>query len=76
MNRKHFLHAMTALAAAASLATATQAGAQTGPIKIGEVNSYKVLDFFKARQILEICDRLKEPLKRDLAARIEDFVRR
>lgn len=41
-----------------------------------EVNSYKVLDFFKARQILEACDRLKDPLKRDLATRIEDFVRR
>ncbi len=41
-----------------------------------EVNSYRVLDFFKAREILEICDRLKDPLKRDLAARMEDFVRR
>ncbi|MBU7590876.1 MAG: patatin-like phospholipase family protein [Sphingopyxis terrae] len=41
-----------------------------------EVNSYKVLDFFKARQILELCDRLKEPLKRDLSARMEDFARR
>ncbi|MGL3606041.1 patatin-like phospholipase family protein [Rhizobium sp. G187] len=41
-----------------------------------EVNSYRVLDFFKARQIFEICESLKEPLKRDLAARIEDFVRR
>lgn len=41
-----------------------------------EVNAYKVLDFFKARQILEISDRLKDPLKRELAARMEDFVRR
>ena len=41
-----------------------------------EVNAYKVLDFFKARQILEAADRLKEPLKRELSERIEDFIRR
>ena len=73
MNRKHFLAALATLTT--GLAT-TGALAQGGTIKIGEVNSYKVLDFFKARQILEVCDRLKDPLKRDIAARIEDFVRR
>ncbi|MDH4440522.1 MAG: patatin-like phospholipase family protein [Rhizobium sp.] len=41
-----------------------------------DVNGFRVLDFFKARQILEAADRLKEPLKRDLAERIEDFIRR
>lgn len=41
-----------------------------------DVNGFRVLDFFKARQILEAADRLKEPLKRDLSERIEDFIRR
>lgn len=41
-----------------------------------EVNAFRVLDFFKARQVLEVCEALKEPLKRDLSARIEDFIRR
>jgi NTE family protein len=41
-----------------------------------DVNGFRVLDFFKARQILEAADRLKEPLKRELSERIEDFIRR
>ncbi|THV23270.1 patatin-like phospholipase family protein [Peteryoungia ipomoeae] len=40
-----------------------------------EVNTFRVLDFFKARQVLEVCEALKEPLKRDLSARVEDFLR-
>ena len=41
-----------------------------------EVNSFRVLDFLKARQIFEASEGLKEGLKREISARMEDFVRR
>ena len=47
MNRKHFLAALAALTAGLATALATPgAHAQGGPIKIGEVNSYKVQPAF------------------------------
>jgi branched-chain amino acid transport system substrate-binding protein len=42
MNRKHFLAALAALTSLAG----TSAIAQSGPIKIGEVNSYKAQPAF------------------------------
>lgn len=41
-----------------------------------EVNSFRVLDFLKARQIFEASEGLKDGLKREISARMEDFVRR
>jgi NTE family protein len=40
-----------------------------------EVNAFRVLDFLKARQIFEASEGLKDGLKRELSARMEDFVR-
>ncbi|CAH0339684.1 patatin-like phospholipase family protein [Rhizobium sp. CECT 9324] len=41
-----------------------------------EVNSFRVLDFLKARQIFEASEGLKDGLKREISARMEDFIRR
>ncbi|UJW76223.1 patatin-like phospholipase family protein [Rhizobium sp. SL42] len=41
-----------------------------------DVNAFRVLDFLKARQIFEASDGLKDGLKREISARMEDFVRR
>lgn len=40
-----------------------------------DVNSYRVLDFLKARQILDTAEALKDDLKRRIEARMEDAVR-
>ena len=40
------------------------------------VNAFRVLDFLKARQVIEATESIKDVLKRDLDARIEDFLRR
>ncbi|MCL6706082.1 patatin-like phospholipase family protein [Pseudomonas sp. R2.Fl] len=39
------------------------------------VNGFRVLDFVKARQVLEAADDVKEPLKRELDARMEAWTR-
>lgn len=41
-----------------------------------DVNSYRVLDFLKARQILDTAEALKDDLKRRIEARMEDVVRK
>lgn len=41
-----------------------------------EVNAFRVLDLLKARQIIEVNEGIKDQFKRDLEARIEDFIRR
>ena len=40
-----------------------------------EVNAFRVLDLLKARQIIEVNEAIKDQFKRDLEARIEDFIR-
>lgn len=40
------------------------------------VNAFRVLDFLKARQVIESTEGIKDVLKRELDARIEDFLRR
>ncbi|WP_113447939.1 patatin-like phospholipase family protein [Rhizobium cremeum] len=40
------------------------------------VNAFRVLDFLKARQVIESTEGVKDVLKRELNARIEDFLRR
>lgn len=39
------------------------------------VNGFRMLDFIKARQVLEVADSVKEPLKRELDARMEAWTR-
>jgi len=46
MSRKHFLSALAALTSLAGTTTATTALAQSGPIKVGEVNSCKAQPAF------------------------------
>jgi len=41
-----------------------------------EVNAFRVLDLLKARQIIEVNEVIKDQFKRDLEARMEDFIRR
>lgn len=41
-----------------------------------DVNAFRVLDFLKARQIIEANEVLKDQFKRELELRIEDFIRR
>ncbi|MCJ7996956.1 patatin-like phospholipase family protein [Rhizobium cremeum] len=40
------------------------------------VNAFRVLDFLKARQVIESTEGVKDVLKRELNARIENFLRR
>lgn len=40
------------------------------------VNAFRVLDFLKARQVIEATEGIKDVLKRELDARFEDFLRR
>lgn len=40
-----------------------------------EVNAFRVLDLLKARQIIEVNEVIKDQFKRELEARIEDFIR-